>query len=482
MRQPTRTVETALVKRPTPGGAFELLYTVSFRELLSMTSGEWGHLRDRASDHRNDSAIGLSIRCLRCGEPLFISTRRHGNRNLPLFSHHSSARVTCPWNSGQTLSPDQVRALQYGGRQESELHARLCHILENAAKADPRYLGSTVDTYRKPETGEWGRYPDILVRWSHRPETAFEIQLSKTQQPEITGRESHYGKEQVSLIWVLYGLDLNAEQLPQSFDDIIRRHRGNAFVMDQASLEASNERGTVVLSCHLQGPDGKFEPPRLVTLDDLTYPPRGLPYLEDRVSAALLERCRRVRRRWHEALRAFPDAEWRRRRRVPDELKAEIYAMKERYGSMSTSGADESDFLLCVLVAFVMSIAAHAAKPGARLSYVTQPVPAAHLINLVMQRDDMGMQQYALIVQYLIENTTLKGRLPKSVDEHLERAFAAKTGNLCLTHEAEWAVMAHLIPEVFDPRVREQMMYLGCLPTWVRPLENDPGLSKASYP
>ncbi|MCG7392956.1 hypothetical protein MHY87_08575 [Microvirga sp. ACRRW] len=286
----------------------------------------------------------------------------------------------------------------------------------------------------------------------------------------------------MDLIWVLHGLDLNAEQLPQSFNDIIRRHRGNAFVMDQSSLEASNEQGTVVLSCYLKGSDGKFDPPRLVNLDDLTYPARGLPFLEDRISAALTERSREMRRRWHNVFKGYPDGDWRRLRRIPDPLQGEIEALKKQHGMMSTYHEDDSDFLLCLLVAFALSIAAHAAKPDTRLSYVTRPVPTAQLINLIMQREDLGMQQYALIIQYLIENTTLNGRLPKSVGEHLERAFAAKEGNLCREWEAEWAVLADLIPEVFDTRVREQMTYLGCLPDWVRPLENGADLSELPYP
>lgn len=478
MELPERTVETALVERVTPAGTRDLLYSLSARKLLSMAPDEWGHLRDRASEHRQDPGRGLSIRCLQCGEPLFIGARRRGTRNLPLFSHHANARTPCPWNTGQGLSPDQVRALQYDEHQESELHARLCRVLESAAKADPRCIGSAVNTYRKPEMHGRGRYPDVLVQWSHRSETAFEVQLARTQQPEVAGREIHYGNEGVNLIWVLHGLDLDSDQLPQSFEDIIRRQRGNAFVMDQAALEASNELGTVVLSCRLRRNDGGFEPPRLVTLDRLTYPGHGLPFLEDRVSAPLMERSREVRRRWHRALSRFPDGEWRRRRRVPEGLRGEIADWKRRYGSMSTSSEDEGDFFLCVLVAFALSIAAHAANPGSRLSYVTKSVPTAHLINLIMQRENLGMQQYALIVRYLIDNTRLRGVLPKSVDEHLERAFAAMEGNLCLEYETEWAVLADVIPEVFDMRIREQMTYLGCLPDWDRPLADDPDASE----
>ncbi|MCG7394262.1 hypothetical protein MHY87_15255 [Microvirga sp. ACRRW] len=478
MDLPERTVETALVEQVTSDGTRNLLYSLSARKLLSMAPDEWGHIRDRASEHRLDPVRGLSIRCLQCGEPLFIGTRRRGARNLPLFSHHANAKAPCLWNTGQRLSPDQLRALQYDGHQESELHARLCRVLESAAKADPRYIGSAINNYRKPETHGRGRYPDVLVQWSHRSETAFEVQLSRTQQPEVAGREIHYGAEGVSLIWVLHGLDLDADQLPQSFEDIIRRHRGNAFVMDQAALEASNELGTIVLSCHLRRNDGGFEPPKLVTLDGLTYPEHGLPFLEDRISAPLLERSKAVRRRWHKVLSRFPDGEWRRMRRVPDGLKGEVEDWKQRYGPMSTSRDDESEFFLCVLVAFALSIAAHAANPGTRVSYVTKPVPTAHLINLIMQRENLGMHQYALIIRYLIDNTRLSQVLPKSVDEHLERAFAVMEGNLCLAHEAEWAVLADVIPEVFDMRIREQMTYLGCLPDWVRPLADDPEVSE----
>lgn len=471
--EPTRTVETAIVESPNSGGPPEYYCTVSVRELLGMSSGDWGYLRDMAADHRQDPKKGLRITCLQCGEALFVRAQRHGDRNLPLFSHYAGAETPCPWNRGQTLSPDQVRAMQYGGRHESKLHARLCRILEGAARSDPRYVCSTVDAYRKPETQEHGRYPDVYVIWKHRAPTVFEVQLSKTQQPEIAGREDHYGKEECHLIWVLYGTDPRIDELPQAFDDIARRHRDNLFLIDQASMEASKNRGTIVLTCFLKGLDGKFEEPRLVALDDLTYPANGLPFFEDRISGALLARSQAARILWLRALKVLPE-DWRKEWRIPDELKPEVAALKAKHGFLSDFDAsEETDFVVTVLVAFCLTITAHAARPDRVQNYVTRHKDISAAINALMQHPGVGMQRYAPIIEHLVSHTAIGPRLPMSVWTHLKRAKEATMGNLCLEHEPEWAILRDLIPEVFDWMLRERLIQLNSLPNWASSYRKD---------
>jgi hypothetical protein len=83
-----------------------------------------------------------------------------------------------------------------------------------------------------------------------------------------------------------------------------------------------------------------------------------------------------------------------------------------------------------------------------------------------------GIQMYALIIQHLLRLTTLHHLLEGTVGEHVERAKKAMEGNLCLDSEPEWEIMRYLVPEVFDARIRDELIYLDALPAWsVSPLK-----------
>lgn len=208
---------------------------VCARELIAMPADQWGILRDRITDHRQRRPSGLCCRCMMCGDPVFIRTSRWNGQSLPHFAHFKDGGHSCPWRTGDTKHPDLARAAQYQGRQESAAHRLLCEHIAAIARLDPRHVKSTVNTYRAPTENEHGRFPDVAVTWRDFREFAVEVQLSHTFQTEISARCTHYERENVALIWVLYGFDPRAETLPQNFIDVVRRHRGNAFMMDRES-------------------------------------------------------------------------------------------------------------------------------------------------------------------------------------------------------------------------------------------------------
>jgi competence CoiA-like predicted nuclease len=63
---------------------------------------------------------------------------------------------------------------------------------------------------------------------------AIEFQLSGTFQTEISARCKNYEYAGIPLLWILFGMDTSAD-VQQSFHDVIRRHRGNAFVLDPSA-------------------------------------------------------------------------------------------------------------------------------------------------------------------------------------------------------------------------------------------------------
>jgi hypothetical protein len=127
--------------------------------------------------------------------------------------------------------------------------------------------------------------------------------MSNTFEMEISDRSKFYEQEGIPLLWIL-GVDFPTKSLPQNFRDVIRRHRGNMFLLNRAAIEASFAQKTLILGCALQNEEG-FDQPRLVRVDDLTMPKTGLPYLEDRVTATLLKKIDIERNFWFEHVRIW---------------------------------------------------------------------------------------------------------------------------------------------------------------------------------
>lgn len=388
-----------------------------------------------------------------------------GGINRPLFAHFAGGDDTCPWFTGKTITPDAAKASQYQGQQESETHRLLCDLIAELASADPRAVEVKVDSYLAPTANDHGRYPDILVHWDGMAPMAIELQLSRTFQTEISERSGHYAREGMPLIWVVEGVDLDGE-IPQAFRDVLSRHRLNAFVLDEAAVAASREQKTLVLSCRLATPDGRFEPARLARLDALTFPSGGSPYLEDRLSPILLADVTRLRAPWRTALRAhvaknpggYMDVRlplWRA-------------AFEALYGAMpwlrdwTKDPGMENQF--AELVATLISLVTHA--NGQFRNYVTREHNIQALLNSRLQSNGIG--PYVPILELAIERSAAYALMDGSVGVHIRRAYDRWDGNLCLDYEPEWAAVAKLLPELFDGRLRAELAAVGGTPPWVR--------------
>lgn len=437
---------------------------VTARELVAMPNAEWGMLRDRITDQRHGRPAGLICRCAMCADPVFIRARKKGGIPYPLFSHFQGGGLTCPWHHGRNDDPEQLRQQQYKGQQESQTHRLLCDQINTLAKLDDRYVSSTVNAYRAPTESEHGKFPDVAVIWRDFPECVFEVQLSRTFQTEISARCTHYEQEGVALVWVLFGFDPQLTNLTQSFVDVIRRHRGNAFIIDRDSVAASHQQRTLVFKCYLQNQRGGFDPPCLVRLDQLTFPSDSLPYLEDRISRALLDSIAEARRPCFEYLQTIDgvrlgvEIETPQRQHFVAILRtvAPVLSYWEPIKSHEESA-------VLRLIAIVFSVIAEANCKG-HIYGAKYPNVTAMLNTWLNGRDDV--QRYALIFEYLLQRTPLAHLLDETVGQHIERAKMLMEGNLVLDHEPEWSILAHLVPEIFQSRIREQLCYLSQLPIW----------------
>lgn len=221
-----------------------------------------------------------------------------------------------------------------------------------------------------------------------------------------------------------------------------------------------------MLKCYLQNGVGGFDAPRLVSLDELTFPADGSPFLEDRVSATLLAECQDRRRLCFRYLKAiekdtltYAGAAGQREARA---LIEELRQVSPRLSIWDDEFIGEEEAVLR-LVAVVFSMIEYAR--GAPKNYATRHPTIAGMLN-TMLNGRPEIQRCALIIEQIIQRTPLADTLQKSVSAHLARAKEKMDGNLCLPGEPEWMVMGRLLPEVFDPVVREQLKYLGALPAW----------------
>lgn len=339
----------------------------------------------------------------------------------------------------------------------------LCEQIDTLAKADARYVRSTVAQYLPPTDSDYGRYPDVYIEWQGLAPFAVEIQLSNTFQTEISGRCLHYEREGVNLIWVLYGIDPARDDIPQSFRDVIRRHRGNAFVIDHEAIQASREQQTVVVKCYLKGRDDTFDAVTLVRIDALKFPQSGLPYYEDRITSNLKAEIDERRGPWFRALEPYSNNwDWTivRDPAIRQALTS-LYARFEQPSSLCGDEGEETAVIRLIAVVFTVVSAAN----GRFRNYATRHDNIRAMLNTLLNGVE-DVQRYALLLEHLLVNCNQHALLQGTVGQHLERAKKVTEGNLCLEGEPEWKVLAYLVPEIFDRITRAELIYLDALAAW----------------
>lgn len=426
VRKPQRIVEAAIIEGIGP---------LTIQDLIAMPENRWGMIRDRITDRRNGKD-GLSARCMWCENPVYIKTTKLGGESLPLFAHYSGSNPNCPWYHGPNINPDDARAAQYHGQQESKFHRLMCEQIAEIVALDKRHIRNEIANYLPPKQNSYGRFPDVYVEWDEIGPFVIEFQMSSTFQTEISARCKHYEYEGVPLLWILFGID-TAGTIHQSFRDVIRRHRGNAFLLDHDSIAASREQKTLVLSCFLNNGTG-LDQPKLVRFDELTIPKSKLPYYEDRIVAPLSDEIKQRRQPWFNELEKW-----------------------DRFQTLC-----ELDRSASTLVAAAFSIVAKANGKEQNFLKTRQNLIGMlnSQLNEGLKKDKGIISKYATLLARLIENTAQYKLLETSVGEHINRASTPQVDE----SSEEWALLKFLLPEALDPVIRAELIYLDALPDWAK--------------
>lgn len=436
------------------------------------------HLRREINIRRQQDRARPLARCGVCKGPIYIRGLQHRGKEAPMFAHYPDSPEDCPWHHGPSMTPDDARAAQYQGRQESRRHERLCELLEEVAKADPKCTDSAIDTYRRSQIHKRGSWPDVFLDMGVLGRFVLEVQLSKPFAPEIAGRHLHYEREGEHLIWIFSELE---SPTPLGFRDVVTMQRGNAFVFDHGAQVASYECKTLVLNCYLEDGQGGWLPPRLVKLDDLKSGKGRAVFLEDRRSDLLEQRCRAGRKAWVNACRTA------QQREPEDPAYDDVFialwsAMKDRVPGLGkweaenwSFGSDRGRFMIANLVLMLCSVS-HSALNGDPVLYVTKfkgGNAILQMLNTKMTANEL--KQCSDLVRTFVSRTALTRLLTTpSLQRILEQARTAAP-QIGPDHPV-WEAMALLFAEVLDGLVRAELSDLDRLPAWANPKVQDAAL------
>lgn len=187
--------------------------------------------------------------CALCGVPVYLCSapdRQH------FYFRHFHEGGSCPAATRTGLTEAQINALRYHGQRESQRHIRIKNLVAESLRADPAFSQPTIEGTWKGRDGKELRRPDVRSRYQDRVDVAFEVQLSTTFGRVMAEREVFYKAEGGLLLWIFGEFDLEHARL--MMEVIFANNNRNAFVVNEATREASVAEGALMLECHWAQP------------------------------------------------------------------------------------------------------------------------------------------------------------------------------------------------------------------------------------
>lgn len=187
--------------------------------------------------------------CALCGVPVYLCSapdRQH------FYFKHFHEDGNCPAETRGKLTEAQISALRYHGQRESQRHIRIKNLVAESLRADPAFSEPVIEGTWKGKDGKEFRRPDVRSCFEDRLKVAFEVQLSTTFGRVMAEREVFYKSEGGLLLWIFGEFDLDHARL--MMEVIFANNNRNAFVVNEATREASIAAGVLMLECHWAQP------------------------------------------------------------------------------------------------------------------------------------------------------------------------------------------------------------------------------------
>ncbi|MES2988707.1 MAG: DUF6035 family protein [Pseudomonadota bacterium] len=186
--------------------------------------------------------------CALCTVPVYLVA----NPKKRFFFRHRIEDGSCPAETRNILTEEQIRARKYHGLRESAPHKRIKELIARSLKCDPAFGPPEQEkTWRSIHDPAAYRRPDVQVD-SKQGKLAFEAQLSTTFLSVVVGRRMFYRDEGALLVWIFGSFDPDYRRLMT--DDILFPNNSNLFVVDEETATISETRGRFHLRCHYRAP------------------------------------------------------------------------------------------------------------------------------------------------------------------------------------------------------------------------------------
>lgn len=228
------------------------------KEVLDLATSEYRLAAELIRSFRYDHLIAERVRvrsslqaapaykCAICPSAVYLVSTPEKR----FFFRHRHEDGSCPSQTRDALSRDQILARKYHGLRESEPHKRIKSLVERSLLADARFQSQSINRekrwYVSEDRTQW-RQPDVQALWGDR-RIAFEAQLSTTFLDVVVGRREDYRAGGAQLIWIMSGFDPEYRRL--TTDDILFSNNSNIFVVDEESCRLSEEHKEFHLRCH----------------------------------------------------------------------------------------------------------------------------------------------------------------------------------------------------------------------------------------
>jgi len=215
------------------------------------------------------------IRCALCGVAVYLAAQPNGQTFVFRHFHEDG---NCPHITRGGLSIEQINAFKYNAQRESARHIRIKALVAESIKCEPAFSLPVVEGTWRGREGE-RRRPDVRSRFQDRIDVAFEVQLSTTFGSVMAEREQFYREEGGLLLWIFGEFDPEHARLMMQV--VYANNNRNGFVVNEQTLAASREAGTLMLECHWDHPslgaNAIIWTPRrkLVRFDELTLDQAG---------------------------------------------------------------------------------------------------------------------------------------------------------------------------------------------------------------
>jgi competence CoiA-like predicted nuclease len=190
--------------------------------------------------------------CAICQQALKIRGDSDGTVSIHFAHLYDSG--DCPIKTGQKYTQDEILRMKYNGVKESPLHIKLKNAIARAIGYDARFSAIRVDETFKSEglSKEWKK-PDVSAKF-HDDRIVFEVQLSTTFLSVIVQREVFYRERSTYIMWLFNEFSTDAEAQKFTEKDIIYSNNNNAFVINDETIELSENAGKFLFFCHYRKP------------------------------------------------------------------------------------------------------------------------------------------------------------------------------------------------------------------------------------